>query len=360
MKLWSFHSVKGGVGKSTLATLTALHLARSHPDARVWLLDLDLTGTSLADGLPLMAPRWEGDECSLPLKQLPTGFYSVAESLARIRLRQQEGSREKPCAGAPFLNDWLLHAAGPAGSEEPKELPVEWVAWAMDGVDNLRVIPSSALPNDLLVTIPVVFDEEYTAFFEARLEHLLCEILTGQWSEKEHLIVLDVPPTIPGLSRAVLGLALRLSRPPEERISLSVLDRYIPPPLDEIAEIEWRACLVASLDRQDIRALRRWLELVKAEEQGVVRVVLNRVAPGDMKAKELALQTRLEASAESEYREEDEFAEMPLQRRRLVLPPALDRAAWVEEDPSIQLFNGSKGEISVEHPQIEQMLKELG
>lgn len=46
LRCYSFHSVKGGVGKSTLSTFLALGLARRHPEAQVVLIDLDLTGMS--------------------------------------------------------------------------------------------------------------------------------------------------------------------------------------------------------------------------------------------------------------------------------------------------------------------------
>jgi len=63
-------------------------------------------------------------------------------------------------------------------------------------------------------------------------------------------VVFDTPPTIPGLSRAVLNLVFRLSR------DLNVLpaeDGFIPYPLDE-AIIEWKSMQVGTQDMQGIRA----------------------------------------------------------------------------------------------------------
>ena len=88
MNGWSFHSVKGGVGKSTLSTRCALALARKRPERRVYLVDLDLTGTSLADGLPLRAPDF-GFPPNEPLnwRRPRIGSHSVDESRNRATAR---------------------------------------------------------------------------------------------------------------------------------------------------------------------------------------------------------------------------------------------------------------------------------
>ncbi len=109
---FSFHSVKGGVGKSTLSTFTACALAYEHPEAQVFLVDMDLTGTSLADVLPLEAPRWEGvgpDE-PLDLLQRPDGFCSRLDSRKRMKTRGLSPSDSTVATGVPFLNDYLLFA----------------------------------------------------------------------------------------------------------------------------------------------------------------------------------------------------------------------------------------------------------
>ncbi|HSP81445.1 MAG TPA: P-loop NTPase, partial [Myxococcaceae bacterium] len=90
LRCYSFHSVKGGVGKSTLSVLTALGLAQ-RGGRPVTLIDMDLTGTSLADVLPLEAPAWDSValEEKLPLLRPPTGFLSLEETRERMELRDE-------------------------------------------------------------------------------------------------------------------------------------------------------------------------------------------------------------------------------------------------------------------------------
>lgn len=283
LRCYSFHSVKGGVGKSTLSVLTALGLAQ-HNGARVTLVDMDLTGTSLADVLPLEAPTWEGvgEEQPLPLVRRPTGFLGLKESRRRMELRDEyarnmSGAGQGPGGsptGVSFLNDYLLFAT-PDWSEQ-QDMPLEPVLWRMEGntPESLRVIPSSALPVDLERIIPVVFDENHSGFLEGRLEYLLDALVPD---EGVHTVVMDTPPTIPGLSRSVLSLALRLSR--REKTPLSV-QGGMPPRLKE-APVEWTAFIVGTMDHQDVRAANRWLSLVKDEERERIRFLVNRVAPGE-------------------------------------------------------------------------------
>lgn len=272
----SFHSVKGGVGKSTLAVAHAL--AATRRAARVVLVDLDLTGTSLADVLPLCAPRWEptqylrlGDTVRPP----PSGeFYTRAETRELIRLRDDGFNefRNDADAYAPFLNDFLLFQ--PPDRGEPEDMAVEALLWRMEGApDNLRVIPSSALPLDLERMLPVIFDEYHSAFIEARLEVLLDGLLAGGG---ETVVVVDVPPTIPGLSRTVMSLCIRLTREPKVELAD---DGAMPPRLADAA-VHWRCHLVVSEDVQDLRAASRWLWRLREDERPYVRLLVNRHIPG--------------------------------------------------------------------------------
>ncbi len=269
----SFHSVKGGVGKSTLATLAAVSLARL-TKRPTWLVDMDLTGTSLADVLPLEAPAWvtQGADDPLTLERAPDHFHDVDSTRAQIERR---GARtESTPFDVPFLNDFILHAT-PSWSAE-NELHPRSLGWQLrGGPSTLRVFPSSALPGDLDRILPVIFDEERSAFIEARLEWLLTKLLEDYG---DLCVVFDTPPTIPGLSRSVLSLAHRLSTEPKQELSD---DEGMPKELLD-AVVRWRAYLVATLDHQDIRAVARWLDRVPVEHQPpVVEVLINRVERPD-------------------------------------------------------------------------------
>ena len=315
---YSFHSVKGGVGKSTLAVITALHHAQQQDAKKVALLDMDLTGTSLADVLPLEAPRWEGAEPAVrgDFLRPPAGFWSRQETERCIE------QRVPGTLGIPFLNDFLLFATPDWDANE--DLNPRSLLWKMKDHDpeRLRIFPSSALPDDLWETIPVVFDENHSAFLEGRLEYLLDGLIPD---EGEQVVVFDTPPTIPGLSRAVLSLAFRIGRDGEKE-ELSE-DGGMPARLKE-ADVRWTAFLVTSMDVQDLLAAARWLALVPEADQRCVRVLVNRAPPGD----EVELRGRL--------------GDIVL--RKLGQPnPLLANARFVFEDQGLQFFQEE------ESPQME-------
>lgn len=286
MRLLSFHSVKGGVGKSTLATLSALRIAALAPQQRVWLIDMDLTGTSLSDALPLVAPRLASES---PMTTAPAGFLDVDETATAVESRDELQVHPGPPLGVAYLNDWLLFA-DPTW-EAQREARLDVVSWKMLGApENLRVLPSSALPKDLTWVLPVIFDEEHAAFLEGRLELLLAAISR---EAPNSVVVFDVPPTLPGLSRALLGLALRLGVPERPMLPLSTLDPWIPPELDR-ADLRWRAVLVCTPDHQDIRALQRWISQIKPADESVFQVLYNRAPQADSTQQDAALSAELD------------------------------------------------------------------
>lgn len=268
---YSFHSVKGGVGKSTLSTLVAHGLAVRQPETPVFLIDMDLTGTSLSDVLPLKAPRWSDDH--VQLLRSPTSFWPHDETCGRIEQRSG-GPRDAETLAVPYLNDFLLWA-DPDWSTDRDVLPAA-LSWRMVGApDNLRVIPSSALPHDLQRIMPVIFDEEHAAFLEARIEVLLDMLVT---EHERCIVVFDTPPTVPGLSHSVLSLGFRLGGTPKQALAE---DEYIPTALRE-ADLRWRIHMVASQDRQDLRAMERWMGWVNDEQRARVRLVINRLSDSAM------------------------------------------------------------------------------
>ena len=253
---WSFHSVKGGVGKSTLAVLCAARLSQDH---KVVLIDADLTGASLSDVLPLWAPYWDKE---LDLSAKPSGHQDPAD-LVQKRL---DASDATP-VGVPYLNDWLRY---PRDSEwKSKEYDVESLLWRPHDEQLpqlLRLIPSSALPADLWSVLPLLYDEGFSAFAESRLEWLLNGLLNLGYRR----FVFDTPPTLPGFSRAVMSMALRL--PSSERLA----PEGLAPETVERARWTWRPCLVTTQDTQDLLATERWLSALDPRDRREIQVVLNR------------------------------------------------------------------------------------
>ncbi len=301
LRCYSFHSVKGGAGKTTLATLVALQSARTSPTL---LVDMDLTGTSLADVLPIEAPTWSANasrrrtsgktraadkgpssspistdsETSgpkpLPIDTAPDGFLSLDETQRGLEARNDSDVRR---THVPLLNDFLLYAD--EQWDESRDVHVEALCWRIGGTQNnpdpfpnLRVIPSSALPVDLYQILPLIFDEPFAGFLEGRLEWFLNEVL-----EHGHFktVVFDTPPAIPGLSQSVLSLGLRLPRFPDPEAELSE-DGGTPPRLLR-SSTRWTPCLVTTGDLQDLRAAQRWYDRGTQKEQDAIKVVVNRL-----------------------------------------------------------------------------------
>ncbi|HRI71617.1 MAG TPA: P-loop NTPase [Polyangium sp.] len=320
---YSFHSVKGGVGKSTLSTLTACALAKEHPEARVYLVDMDLTGTSLADVLPLEAPYWNelGPDEPIDLLKSPDGFLARLDSRSRIERRREPRDDPKQVIGVPFLNDYLLFE--PKVWDREHDIQPAAIAWRMaDGPDNLRVFPSSALPRDLMRALPVIYDEEHAAFLEGRLEYLLAAITLD---EKESFVVFDTPPTIPGLSHSILNLAFRLSH--ETKIPLAE-DGFVPYGLEE-AFVDWSVRIVATQDMQDIRAAARWLEWVQQQDLPLVRLVINR-AWSQQQQREDHFRRALRDPSKNSENSDDEFAALENPN------PILSNPIWIEEQGTMQ------------------------
>jgi len=329
LDICSFHSVKGGVGKSTLAVLAARGLAtrETHP---VVLIDMDLTGTSLADVLALRAPCWDAAPWPDRLARRPDGWDDTPDPTRHIVDRLDEHGA-LTAAAVPCLNDFLLTPRS-LSRVAPKLHPAAFLWKLAGGFEHLYVIPSSALPADVERIVPVVFDEQRSSFLQARLE-LLIDALLGYFEEegaKGLTLVFDTPPTIPGLSRSVLSLALRLGF--EEKLAL--VDGARLPLRVEQAKVRWRAFLTATQDPQDWQALLRWLEdpaLGTERDIAVLRVIFNRVTNIDQLKADLKLGGVIDTFTKSPwpgYLRDPSFIEMSDHLRIFQRDTNSEEAAW--------------------------------
>jgi hypothetical protein len=155
VSLHTFCSIKGGVGKSTLAVVTAKLLAEI---GRVPLLvDADLTGTSLADGLLLRAPRVElRPDGALDLDASPTGeLYTLQRTLELRHARKASLWKERPPPPA-YLNDALTYV-GPEGGPDCR---IDGMIWRHERDDHVRYLPSSPLPQDVSIGLGWIYNEK--------------------------------------------------------------------------------------------------------------------------------------------------------------------------------------------------------
>lgn len=285
--LVTFHSQKGGVGKSVLAWHLAHALAlgatenglTSEQKRRVVLIDADVTGTSLADVLALEA---------VPPSQ------SAAEHLDAEKTRLATKDRYAGCfptEGAPavaFLNrillcdpvEWeRLLCAERFNADDHKHacasyntLPVRLVhyLWRVAGVSELRVMPSSSHPGDVRDIAPHVFREDITDHFRHRFADLVLTLFgrnasTGSRRTKKHpevrgrgfdAVIIDCPPGLHGMSTSVLECHAKMADPLHKRTR---------------APVRQVSVLVLGEDVQDVLAIFRTVEALPSgkESRGI-------------------------------------------------------------------------------------------
>lgn len=138
VRVWAFASVKGGAGKSALSVACARILSRN---GRIPLLiDADLTGTSLADGLALRAPHLEGGPLNLRPDQDPE-YRTVGETKVGRIIRAEAHGRGP--YSIPYLNDALLFRA----TSYADECHLHHMVWRSSD-DSVRYLPASPLGYD--------------------------------------------------------------------------------------------------------------------------------------------------------------------------------------------------------------------
>lgn len=232
IRLHTFCSVKGGVGKTTLAIVCAKILAAQ---GRVpVLIDCDLTGTSLADGLDLRAPNVKlHEDGSIDFEAEPTGLALVdakeSRNLIRSReaaIQQDERWRERPHPPV-FLNDILDFVS--ANERVPR---MDALFWRHMTQDQVLYLPSSSILEDVRGSLGWFYEEPFAwAGILARILHALArqvETLTD--------VVVDLPPGTWGFAHQMLNIVSMLhfqdERPlPEEYAFLQDdLARWIPNP----------------------------------------------------------------------------------------------------------------------------------
>lgn len=203
--LHSFCSAKGGVGKTTLAVASAVLLAKANH--KVVLIDADLTGTSLADGLRLVAPKLHPlgqDRLDLDAPSLgePYGLEETFERRReRSRLVLERGERftgEALCI--PFFNDALAYQS----AEPERECRIDAMLWRHQQEDGVLYLPSSSLLEDASLALGWLYGQDSTDLFLQRFCWLLDELISRLTNLTD--IVIDLPPGLLGVTRQILRL----------------------------------------------------------------------------------------------------------------------------------------------------------
>ncbi|MEO5731398.1 MAG: P-loop NTPase [Byssovorax sp.] len=200
-----FCSVKGGVGKSTLATTCAKLLAANR---RVPLLiDADLTGTSLADGLRLCAPKTALlPDGTVDVEAPATGEFMQRDEVARLRRLRRDNPLKKGLPPA-YLND-ALRPYLESKVEYVGEVHVDALLWKHEVNDGVWYLPSSALRHDLAESLRW-FSLDVFDWMGAMT--VLLDTVSFQRPDLTD-VVIDVPPGLFGFGEEMLAMASMLMR----------------------------------------------------------------------------------------------------------------------------------------------------
>jgi len=172
-RVYTLHSQKGGVGKTSIAIAIASLEAIYHKKKTV-IIDADMTGSSLED------------------------VFSI-------------NSEEHT-----YLNDLIL--ASPVDFEKYTSLLLEKQSFSQDQTaaperlssfrqiinQDLYYMPGSPILKEIKRVVPLISQEDYLHFFRRRLE----DIIVATFAEKFDVIVVDHSPGLFGLSYASLDMML--------------------------------------------------------------------------------------------------------------------------------------------------------
>lgn len=206
IKLRAFCSAKGGVGKSTLA-VTCSRLLAEQAGLGV-LLDCDMSGTSIGDGLKLRAPKVRRlpDARSMDLLAPASREFHTEEETVALRDQRKELEWESYPPLLPYFNDALLYQ-NPEG-EDDCCLPA--MLWRHSNEhDPVFYFPSSSLPQDVSTALGWLYRDKLSQW-KQRLAWILYTL--AEQMPDLAFVVLDLPPGLFGFTREVLSLLAHLGK----------------------------------------------------------------------------------------------------------------------------------------------------
>ena len=222
-RIYTLHSQKGGVGKTSIAIAIA-GLAAIHNDKKTLIIDADFTGTSFLD-IPDM------------IKDDKKGYFNDF-----ILAKPSEFERYTPITSGKI-------------NEKIKESKNKFCWNVPDGDGKIFCMPGSVLAKDMQKIIPLISQEDHLRFFRHRLEDIL---VTATMAGFE-VIIIDHSPGLLGLSKSSLFMVVdqAVSHFNKERhpYGPTRLDRLYRATVSDNARISACAIFVTTLDPIDYRAL---------------------------------------------------------------------------------------------------------
>lgn len=216
-RIHAFASVKGGVGKSSLAIACGKLLAAS--GRRPMVVDCDLTGTSFADGMKLLAPKAPlASNGTLEWDRPSTGQFHSVEETAKLRRQRRDTPLLRGSMIAhvppPYLNDLLRQIDMIIEEQRPTDfLHFDGALWRHLEPDGVEYLPSSPfIPHihEGSGWMMVKDDEVKHYLWVKRLAWVIHFVLLARPDLTD--IVIDLPPNIAGLAHEVLALLYHIER----------------------------------------------------------------------------------------------------------------------------------------------------
>lgn len=210
-RIYTIHSQKGGVGKTSIAlALAGISGARGK---KTLIIDADMTGATIAD-VP-------GMEC---------GPHSDFNKLILAKPNE-------------FLQ---LTAIWPAPKNNEDTMLMRQFCHKTNGHESVYFIPSSASPADVEKIVPLISQEDHLHFFRHRIEDTLAAAIQSGFQ----MIILDHSPGLFGFSKTALQMSLEWSLPQDksDHRLRHLLNGKLPKP-------SLQALLVSSFEPHDYRAV---------------------------------------------------------------------------------------------------------
>jgi len=160
--VYTIHSQKGGVGKTSIA-LAKAGWSAFRGSKKTLILDADVTGTSLAD-----------------LFDVKAEFHFLNELLL---------------ADPRLLRQYQGH---------PQDLEASFCV-PIASYPNIYFMPSSPILDDIRIIVSLISQEDKLHFFQSRIKDILEMVIKNNFET----IIIDTPPGLYGISKAMLELKLK-------------------------------------------------------------------------------------------------------------------------------------------------------
>jgi hypothetical protein len=209
-RIYTIHSQKGGVGKTSISlAIAGMSAAIGH---KTLIIDGDMTGSSIAD-VPGMKCDG-GDNFNKLILAKPNDFLQYTATWPSRPESQGKNLEEKFCRQMP-------------------------------NHDSVYFIPSSAAAADVESIVPLIAQEDHLHFFRHRIEDILAAAIQSDFKT----IILDHSPGLFGFSKATLQMCL------EWGICQDKSKQRIGHLLKKCPKVSLQALLVSSFEPHDYKAV---------------------------------------------------------------------------------------------------------